>query len=63
MKITAKAGFYSSVVGMAVHIHERPGGRMIGQLALVGFQHDRAGAERTAEQIAKALNRCDDLDW
>ena len=58
MKLTAKVGAYSSVVGGGVHIHEADG-RFAGQVAFLcqtDTMRDKALQIAMSEAIAKALN-------
>lgn len=57
MKLTAKVGAYSSIVGGAVHIHE--GKAFAGQIAFLcqtDTLRDKELQHRMSEVIAKALN-------
>ena len=58
MKLTAKVGAYSSVVGGGVHIHEADG-RFAGQVAFLcqtDTLRDKALQMAMSEVIANALN-------
>ena len=58
MKLTAKVGAYSSVVGGGVHIHEADG-RFAGQVAFLcqtDTMRDKALQMAMSEVIANALN-------
>lgn len=59
MKLTAKVGAYSSVVGSGVQIHE-PDGRFAGQIAFMcqtDTMRDKALQGAMSKVIADALNQ------
>lgn len=58
MKLTAKVGAYSSIVGSGVHIHE-PDGRFAGQIAFMcqtDILRDKDLQVAMSKVIADALN-------
>jgi hypothetical protein len=58
MKLKAKMGHYSSVVGNSVHLHA-PDGRMVGQVAFLCHDdtlRDKETQQRLARIICDAIN-------